>query len=88
MFKHLENQGEPCRYVFELLYKSLIRIIMNDIQHMDRAQFLTTSLTWQRYGNNVLAKSFLDLANTSKDKSIDDIEKTIITEANMVNINM
>jgi hypothetical protein len=55
---------------------------------MDRAQFLTTSLAWQRYGNNVLAKSFLDLANTSKDKSIDDIEKTIITEANMVNINM
>ncbi|EPB88032.1 hypothetical protein HMPREF1544_05210 [Mucor circinelloides 1006PhL] len=81
--RNLLRNGEPCRYVFELLYKSLIHIIMNDIQHMDRAQFLTTSLTWLRYGNSVLAKSYLDLANTSKDKSIDDIEKTIITEANM-----
>ncbi|CAO0789679.1 unnamed protein product [Mucor circinelloides] len=82
--RNLLRNGEPCRYVFELLYKSLIHIIMNDIQHMDRAQFLTTSLTWLRYGNSVLAKSYLDLANTSKDKSIDDIEKTIITEANML----
>lgn len=47
---HAFNQGEPSRYVFELLYKSLIHIVMNDIQHMDRAQFLTTSLTWLRYG--------------------------------------
>lgn len=38
-------------------------------------------------GNSVLAKSYLDLANTSKDKSIDDIEKTIITEANMASTN-
>ncbi|KAL7335558.1 hypothetical protein PS15p_201011 [Mucor circinelloides] len=85
--RNLLRNGEPCRYVFELLYKSLIHIIMNDIQHMDRAQFLTTSLTWLRYGNSVLAKSYLDLANTSKDKSIDDIEKTIITEANMASTN-
>ncbi|KAI8641705.1 hypothetical protein BD408DRAFT_417780 [Parasitella parasitica] len=82
--RNLLRNGEPCRYVFELLYKSLIHIIMNDIQDMDRAQFLTTSLTWQRYGNSVLAKSFLELAKISNDKSIDDIEKTIITEANML----
>ncbi|CEP19035.1 hypothetical protein [Parasitella parasitica] len=82
--RNLLRNGEPCRYVFELLYKSMIHIIMNDIKHMDRAQFLTTSLTWQRYGNSVLAKSFLDLAKTSQDESIDDIEKTIITEANML----
>ncbi|KAK4517409.1 uncharacterized protein ATC70_000744 [Mucor velutinosus] len=82
--RNLLRTGEPCRYVFELLYKSLIHIIMNDIQHMDRAQFLTTSLTWHRYGNSVLAKSYLDLANASNDKSLDDIEKTIITEANML----
>ncbi|KAL0145843.1 hypothetical protein V8B55DRAFT_1465714 [Mucor lusitanicus] len=82
--RNLLRNGEPCRYVFELLYKSLIHIIMNDIQHMDRAQFLTTSLTWHRYGNSVMAKSYLDLANASNDKSIDDIEKAIITEANML----
>ncbi|CAO3634349.1 unnamed protein product [Mucor fragilis] len=82
--RNLLRNGEPCRYVFELLYKSLIHIIMNDIQYMDRAQFLTSSLTWHRYGNSVLAKSYLDLANASNDKSIDDIEKTIITEANLL----
>lgn len=37
-------------------------------------------------GNSVLAKSYLDLANASNDKSIDDIEKTIITEANLASI--
>lgn len=37
-------------------------------------------------GNSVMAKSYLDLANASNDKSIDDIEKAIITEANMASI--
>ncbi|KAL9554844.1 hypothetical protein PS6_003171 [Mucor atramentarius] len=54
--RNLLRNGEPCRYVFELLYKSLIHIIMNDIQHMDRAQFLTTSLTWLRYDHNYRSK--------------------------------
>ncbi|KAI8387022.1 anaphase-promoting complex subunit 5-domain-containing protein [Blakeslea trispora] len=84
--RNMLRQGAPCQDVFEGLYKSLMTTIMKDIDFMDRPQFLITSLAWLRYGNSALGKCYLNLANNSDDEhsSIEDIEKTVITQANML----
>ncbi|CAO3609398.1 unnamed protein product [Mucor hiemalis] len=79
--QNMVRNGGQTRYVFESLYKSAIRIIMSNIKGMHRAQFLTTSLAWRRYGNSVMAKSYLYLAENIGDDAIDDVEKTYMTHA-------
>ncbi|KAG1344605.1 hypothetical protein G6F63_006090 [Rhizopus arrhizus] len=77
-------KGGPNQHIFKTLYKTSINIIMKDIENMDRVQNLTTTLAWLRCGNSVLASSYLELAKNSNDGRVEDIEKTVLVNAKML----
>ncbi|KAG1183824.1 hypothetical protein G6F36_008163 [Rhizopus arrhizus] len=79
-------KGGPNQHIFKTLYKTSINIIMKDIENMDRVQNLTTTLAWLRCGNSVLASSYLELAKNSNDGRVEDIEKTVLVNAKMVDV--
>ncbi|GAA5803657.1 hypothetical protein HPULCUR_009140 [Helicostylum pulchrum] len=82
--RNMLREGDSSRHVFEGLYKSSINIKLKDIKNMDRVQYLITSLAWQRYGNSTLAETYQQLADDVEDDTVQDIEKTIISRANML----
>ncbi|KAG2234097.1 hypothetical protein INT48_000274 [Thamnidium elegans] len=82
--RNMLREGDSSRHVFEGLYKSLINIKLKDIKNMDRVQYLITSLAWQRYGNSTMAESYQKLAEDVEDETVQDIEKTVISHANML----
>ncbi|KAI9486115.1 MAG: anaphase-promoting complex subunit 5-domain-containing protein [Benjaminiella poitrasii] len=79
----LKNGGD-FQDVIDSLNQSLCRIIENDIDDMNRSQFLTTCLAWKKYGSTILAETYLKLANGFGEDSIEDTEKTMLTEAAML----
>ncbi|KAI7903687.1 anaphase-promoting complex subunit 5-domain-containing protein [Cokeromyces recurvatus] len=79
----LKNGGD-FQDIIDSLNQTLSRIIENDIEYMNRSQFLTTCLAWKKYGSSILAETYLKLTKKMGEDSVEDIEKTILTEAAML----
>ncbi|KAG2212276.1 hypothetical protein INT47_001635 [Mucor saturninus] len=84
--RDLLRQGEPCRLIFETLQTASVDVILKDVKNTSRVKNLIASLAWQRYGNSALAASYLKFAENSSDRAVQDIETSVVSHANMLQL--
>ncbi|KAI8885041.1 hypothetical protein K501DRAFT_216369 [Backusella circina FSU 941] len=79
----LIHEGGSSNEVFESLYRSLANINIKRIENMTHVHYLIHSLAWRRYGNNIMAKHYLELATSCCNGNVSDIEKMIVLASDL-----